>query len=529
MKKACLKFPKLPKNGIAKADQAVKFIETYCTHTKSEWAGKPFELIKAWQLPLVREIFGRVKPNGLRQYRTVYVEVPKKQGKSELGAAIALKLLVADGEQGGEIYSAAGDREQASLVFNVAADMVRNDERLGARISLIDSRKRMVDYKTRSIYQVLSAEVYTKHGLSPSGVLFDEIHAQPSRDLWDVLTEGTDFARSQQLIFVMTTAGEYDPESIGWQIHDYAMKVRENPEIDPSFLSVIFGCEEGENWENRKVWKRVNPSLGHIFDMEKIERDYGQAKAKPETLHNFKRFRLNIWVQNLISYLPMDRWAECTQSVVASELKGRRCYGGLDLSTKIDLSAFALVFPPENPGELIKVLVKFYCPETRILEATKRDKVPYMLWRDQGWITATPGDRIDFAFIKVDILKAVQDYELKEVAYDPWGAAKIAMELENEHGIVMAEHRQGWKSMSDPTKELHAAVLSMSIAHGNNPVLSWCAANLQVRIDESENVRPVKGKTTKRIDGIVALIMALGRMNADIDDAPGNDGSLLLL
>jgi len=446
---------------------------------------------------------------------------------SELGAAVALKLVVADDEEGAEVYSAAGDREQASLVYNVAAQMVRNNPVLGARLKIIDSKKRIVDYKTNSFYQVLSSESFTKHGISPSGVLFDETHAQPNRDLWDVLTEGTDFAREQQLVFVMTTAGEYDPESIGWEIHDYACKVRDGIIEDETFLPVIYNLEDNEDWEEEKNWIKLNPSINHIFDLDKIRRDYKKAKANPAAAHNFKRFRLNKWVENIIAYIPMDKWAKCGGVVDYEALRGRVCYAGLDLSTKIDLTALALVFPPITEGEKIKAIVKFYCPEARILEATKRDKVNYARWVEEGWMTATPGNVIDYKFIKQDILKANEDFELREVAHDPWGAVQLAVELENEHDILMVEHRQGWKSMSDPTKQLHADIISGSINHGNNPVLTWNASNLKVKVDESENVRPVKGKTIKRIDGMVALIMAEGRMNLMHDEQLGNDGSLI--
>ena len=493
---------------------AIAFIEKYGTHIKGRWAGTPFTLIP-WQRDLIFDIFGTLNEKGKRQYRTVYCEIPKKCGKSELASIMALIGLVGDDEAGAEVYSAAGDREQASLVYYPAGQMVRNNKILDGRLKIIDSRRRIIDYQTNSFYQVLSSESFTKHGLNPSMVIFDELHAQPNRELYDVLTEGTDIAREQQLVFIITTAGVADKTSIGWEIHEKALKVKEarerGEEIDPTFLPLVYAATEEDDWEDEKVWERVNPSLNHVFDLANIRQHYAEVKVNPSRLNNFLRFRLNRWVGQISRYIPMDKWDACADKVDKGTLLKRTCFGGLDLSSSVDLTALALLFPPEVPKEKWKVLMHFYMPEDNVIERVKKDGVRYDMWIKAGFIKATPGNVIDYAFIRKDINNAAKLYDLREVAFDPWGAVKLATELQEEDGIVMAEHRQGFKSMSPPTKDLLKLVMAGELAHGGNEVLRWNADHLSVKIDAAENVKPEKDKSSERIDGVVALIMALGR------------------
>jgi len=494
----------------AKADRVIKFIETHCTHTKGRWAGVRFQLID-WQRELIRELFGRVKPNGLRQYRFAYLEIPKKNGKTELSAAVGLYMLCGDDENSAEVYSCAGDREQASIVFNCAKTMVEQDKTLSSRLKVIDSRKRIVYHKRNSFYAAISSEAFTKHGTSPSCVLFDELHAQPTRELWDVMTADTDAARGQQLVFVTTTAGVYDLLKICWEVREHARQVKEGTIEDPEYLPVIYAASPEDDWESEQLWKDMNPSLDVIFDLDYIRKTYRAAKQNPAMINNFLRFRLNRWVNQITRWMPMDHWDACGMTFDQDELIKRPCYGGLDLSSTTDLTAFLLVFPPKDKGERWKVVCRFYVPEENIMERARKDRVPYDLWRRSGLITATPGNRIDHAFIRRDVVNAASIYDLREVAYDPWGAVKLANELDQEDGIAMIEHRQGWKSMSPPMKQLLAMILGHEIAHADNPVLRWCADNLVVKIDPAENVKPEKDKARERIDGVVALIMALGR------------------
>lgn len=500
-----------------KADHAIGFINCL-THTKGRWAGSSFTHLP-WQTEFHEKLFGTVKENGYRQYRFGYLEIPKKNGKSEDAAAIALEQLVADGEQGAEVYSAAGDKEQAGLVYHVAAQMVRNNRQLRKRLKVLDSRKRIIDYRTNSFYQVLSSESYTKHGINPSCIIFDELHAQPNRELFDVLTDGTDAARTQQLVVILTTAGIYDVNSIAWEVHDHAVKVRDGIVEDPSFLPMVYGLDADADYEDEDLWKEVNPAFDHIFDMDHLKVAFAQAKESPVKLQNFRRLRLNQWLNQILRWLPMDKWDACGGPVDKGTLLKRTCFGALDLSSTIDLASFELVFPPVSRGEKWKILSQFFVPEENIRKRAKKDRVPYDLWARAGLIKATSGNVIDYGFIRKAVNNAANIYDLREVAYDPWGAVKLATELAEEDGIPMVEHRQGFKSMSPPTKELLKMVLGGELAHGGHKVLRWCADNLVVKIDAAENVKPEKDKARERIDGIVALIMALGRAIVNFDES----------
>ena len=519
-KPADLPFSHIPKvSHPDKAIHAINFIQTLCTHTKGEWAGVKFDLLK-WQWLIIWRMFGTCKPDGNRQYRMCYAEIPKKNGKSELAAAVALKLLVADGEIGGEVYSAASDISQAGLVYNVAAQMVRKSSVLSKRLKIIDSRKRIVDYQTNSFYQVLSAESYTKHGINPSGIIFDELHAQPNRDLWDTLIEGTDYARAQQMVFAITTAGIYDQNSICWEVRENARQVAEGTHKDPTLLPVIYAADKDkDDYEDPKVWKRVNPSIGHIFTIEKIKQDYEKIKQQPTRLNNFLRFRLNIWVNQITRWIDMLAFDDCIGKIDRGQLLKRKCYGGLDLASVNDLTAFALVFPPEKHKEKWQLIVKCYVPDDSIVKRTKEHKVNYVMWRDAGYITATPGNVTDYDFILADILNADKIYNLREVAYDPYSAHQIATELDNDHGITMVEHRQGYLSMSEPSKNFEKKILSGELKADKNPVLRWCVDNLVVTEDAAGNIKPVKNKAREKIDAAVAAIMALGRAVLHFDES----------
>lgn len=496
----------------AKAQRAVDFIETLCTHTKGKWAGSPFKLMPWQRNEVVLPLFGTVKANGFRQYGTCFVEIPKKNGKSELGAALALQGLVADDEIGAEVYSAAADREQAGLIYHVAAQMVRNNPVLSKRLRVLDSVKRIVDYKTNSFYQVLSSDVPTKHGLNPSRVIFDELHAQPNRKLLDVLTEGTDAARQQQLIFIMTTAGIYDKTHICWEKHEYARKILDGIIEDPHFLAVIYGADKSvDDWEDEQVWKRVNPALGVIFDLEKLRKHFNEVKNEPARINNFMQLRLNMWVAQATRYVPMDKWDACSSRIAEDKLANRRCWAGLDLAATTDLTAYVLAFePPDN--ELIPIKARFFMPEDNIEEASRRDNVNYQMWADAGYLILTPGNVVDYDAVRREMQKDKLRYDIQRIAYDPWNATQTALKMQDEDGMTMIEHRQGYKSMSEPTKETLKLIMGGRLAHGGNPILRWCADNLMVTQDPAGNVKPAKDKSTGRIDGFVAMVMALGQV-----------------
>jgi len=489
---------------IEKAERVRKFI-SHLKHTKGKYAGKPFVLTD-WQWnDIIKPLFGTVKKDGTRQYRTAYIEIPKKNGKSELAAAVALYLLFADREPGAEIYSVAADRDQASIVFNVAAQMVRQSPVLSKRCKVIDSTKRIVVYKTASFYHAVSADVPTKHGVNPHGVIFDELHAQPNRDLWDVFTTsgGT---RTQPLVFAITTAG-YDRHSICWEVHEYAMKVLKGVIEDPSFFAYIRAASEKDDWTDEKVWYKANPALGDFRSIEEMRIACKRAKEVPAFQNTFRRFYLNQWVRQEERWMPLDKWDECAFEVDMDELAGLKCYAGIDLSSTTDITALVLVFPF---GDSFKVLPFFWVPEENIYERVRRDKVPYDVWVKKGYIEATEGNVIDYKAIRQKILQLSERFEIVEIAFDRWGMTQLSQDLDDE-GFTMVPFGQGFASMSAPTKELMALVLSQKIHHGGNPVLRWMADNMVVKQDPAGNIKPDKSKSTEKIDGMVALIMALDR------------------
>lgn len=489
------------------ADYAVQFIECLC-HTKGTRSGKPFELID-WQEQIIRDIFGTLKSNGYRQFNTAYVEIPKKMGKSELAAAVALLLCCGDGEERAEVYGCAADRQQASIVFEVAADMVRMCPALSKRVKINASMKRMIFQPTNSFYQVLSAEAYSKHGFNIHGVVFDELHTQPNRKLFDVMTKGSGDARMQPLYFLITTAGT-DTHSICYETHQKAKDILEGRKIDPTFYPVIYGAEESDDWTDPKVWKKANPSLGITVGIDKVKAACESAKQNPAEENSFRQLRLNQWVKQAVRWMPMDKWNACSFKVDEKSLKGRACYGGLDLSSTTDITAFVLVFPPEDEYDKYHILPYFWLPEDNLTLRVNRDHVPYDIWKRQGYLKTTEGNVVHYGFIEKFIEELGKKYNIREIAFDRWGSVQMVQNLEGM-GFTVVPFGQGFKDMSPPTKELMKLTLEQKIAHGGHPVLSWMMDNIYVRTDPAGNIKPDKEKSTEKIDGAVALIMALDR------------------
>lgn len=489
------------------ADYAVAFIEALC-HTKGSWAGKPFELID-WQEQIVRDIFGILKPNGYRQFNTAYVEIPKKMGKSELAAAIALLLTCGDNEERAEVYGCAADRQQASIVFEVAADMVRMCPALNRRVKILASTKRLIYLPTNSFYQVLSAEAYSKHGFNIHGVVFDELHTQPNRKLYDVMTKGSGDARMQPLYFLITTAGD-NVNSICYEVHQKAKDLLTGRKHDATFYPVIYGAAEDDDWTDPKVWKKANPSLGITVSIDKIKAACESAKQNPAEENSFRQLRLNQWVKQAVRWMPMEKWDKCAFKVDPEKLKGRVCYGGLDLSSTTDITAFVLVFPPVDEDDKFHILPFFWIPEENLNLRVRRDHVNYDLWQKQGFLKTTEGNVVHYGFIESFIEELGTQYNIREIAFDRWGAVQMTQNLEGL-GFTVVPFGQGFKDMSPPTKELMKLTLEEKIAHGGQPVLRWMMDNIFIRTDPAGNIKPDKEKSTERIDGAVALIMALDR------------------
>ena len=491
----------------SKADRAVIFIEQLC-HTKGKWDGKPFWLLP-WQEQIIRDIFGIVDEQGRRQFRTAYVEVPKKNGKSELAAAVALYLLYADNEPAAEVYGAAADRQQASIVFDVARRMVEKSPALSKRAKLLPSAKRIVNYSNAGFYQVLSAEVGTKHGLNVSGLIFDELHTQPNRHLYDVLTKGSGDAREQPLYFLITTAGT-DRESICYELHCKALDILSGKKIDPSFYPAVFGLQDSDDWTKEENWYKANPSLGMTIKIDQVRQWFQEANDNPAEENVFKQLRLNMWVSSLTRFIPEQVYDLGNMPIDMEALKGRACYGGLDLSSTGDITALVLMFPPRDETEKYIMLPFFWIPSDTIPIRVKRASVPYDVWQRQGYLYATEGNVIHYGFIEKKIEELGMMYDIREIAFDRWGATQITQDLEGM-GFTVVPFGQGYKDMSPPTKEFYKLLMEGRIQHGGQPVMRWMAGNVVVDTDPAGNIKPTKQKSAEKIDGIVAAIMALDR------------------
>lgn len=490
-----------------KADRAVTFIENLC-HTKGKWAGTPFWLLP-WQEQLIRDIFGIVKPDGNRQFRTAFVEICKKVGKSELAAAVALYLLYADNEPSAEVYGAAADRQQASIVFDVAKQMVEMSPALMKRSKLMGATKRIVNYGNAGYYQVLSAEVGGKHGFSVSGLVFDEIHTQPNRQLYDVLTKGSSDARQNPLHFIITTAGN-DRHSIAYELHTKAVDILEGRRVDPTFYPVVYGLKDDDDWEDEANWYKVNPSLGYTVDIERLRDAYREAKQNPADEVTFKWLRCNMWVSSTVAWIPDAIYMRGNESIEAASLEGRDCYAGLDLSSTGDITALVLIFPPRDKNEKYVLLPYFWIPEETIPRRVKANSVPYDIWEKQGYIMPTEGNVIHYNFIEKFIMDLSEKYHILEIAVDRWNATQMIQNLEGE-GFTIVPFGQGFSSMSAPTKEFYRLLMEGRIIHGGNPVLRWMAGNVVIDTDPAGNIKVTKAKSKEKIDGIVAAIMALDR------------------
>lgn len=432
-----------------------------------------------------------------------------KTHNSELAAAIALYLLYADNEPSAEVYGAACDRNQASIVFDVARQMVEMSPALMRRSKIRTAGKRIINYRNAGFYQVLSAETGTKHGLNVSGLVFDEIHAQPNRKLYDVLTKGSGDAREQPLFFIITTAGN-DKNSICYELHTKALDLMAGRKKDSTFYPVVYGLEGEADWTDEANWYKANPSLGHTIQIDRVREAYRNAVENPAEENVFKQLRLNIWTSASIRWIPEQVYDKGNLPMDRDALRGRLCYGGLDLSSTSDITALVLAFPPRTEEEKYILLPFFWLPEDTLELRCRRDHVLYDVWQKQGFIQTTEGNVIHYGFIEKFIERLGETYHIREIAYDRWNATQMVQNLE-DMGFTMVPFGQGFKDMSPPSKELFKLLMEGNIIHGGNPVLKWMAGNVVMRQDPAGNIKPDKEKSVEKIDGIVASIMALDR------------------
>ena len=470
---------------------------------KGELARRPLTL-QDWQKAIVLNLFGWMRPNGSRRYREALLFIPRKNGKSLLTAAIGLYLFFCDREAGAEIYCAAAEKEQASLVWNMAKQQVLYEPELARRCKIYPSFKSLENPRDGSYFKPLSREALSKHGFNAHAVLFDELHTQPNGDMVEVL-ETSMGSRRQPLMMYLTTSDFERPNSICNDKHDYASKVRDGIVQDVSFLPVIYEARIEDDWTDPAIWAKANPNLGVSVFLEYMERKCKRAEELPAYQNGFKRLHLNIRTRSETKWVPMQHWKQCAGDIELMEkLKGELCFAGLDLASNSDLCALVMFFP-----RYMAALCRFWVPLESAQERYDRNRTPYLQWIDEGWITATDGNTTDYDEIRRDINLENETYNIEQIAIDRWNSTQLQTQLDGD-GFDVMPYGQGFASMSAPTKELERLILRHELQHFNNPVLTWCADNVMVKSDPAGNLKPDKEKSTEKIDGMVSLIMGLG-------------------
>jgi phage terminase large subunit-like protein len=523
------------------ADAAVSFFPEYLRLTDAEWAGRPFVLAQFQEMEIIRPAFGWKRRDGTRRYRRVIVWIPRKNGKTELAAGVSLLALMGDGEMGGQAYSIATDKDQAKIVFDKATIMVGYSEPLKKHLTCF--KPSIFCAELNASFKPLSGTPKGKHGLSPSFFVGDEVHEWESGDLYTFVHQGTG-ARRQPLEFLISTAGKKD--GYGWELWNECQDILNGESEDEETLVVIFAADAEDDWTDEATWRKANPNLGVSPKLDYLKAECAKARRLPRLENAFKQYHLNMWSEQAVRWLPLEDWDKCGLADITAEpvrdgqrrivndrwktlhdsLRTRRCYAGLDLSTSRDLTAWVLVFPPEEEGGRWIWLPRIFMPEANIEDRVKRDKAPYDLWIKSGALIPTPGNVTDYGRMKAQIFADCETFKVEAIAIDRWNATQLAVELQDE-ALPVTLFGQGYASMSAPSKELERQILGGLIDHGGHPALRWCAGNVAVETDAAENIKPTKAKSTERIDPLVAGIMGLGvAMAGSTDDAAALIASL---
>ena len=503
------------------AIRAIGFIEKL-KHTKGKWAGQRFKL-ESWQQFILWNIFGWMKADGTRRFRYVYVEIARKNGKTALSAGIGLYMLFADGEARPEVYSAATVKDQARICFSDAVEIVKKT----------DLKNYLSPYRNSIVYELkggtmkpLSSDYGTHDGLNPSCGIIDEFHAHKDSGMFDVIKSAFG-ARRQPLMFIITTAG-FNKNGACYAYRSNVIKILQGINEDDSLFGIIYTLDSKEEWDNPKMWIKSNPNLGVSVFPEYLADQVNDAKNRPEAVRNVMTKNVNLWVDAEKTWILDDMWQKCIGTTDIKSLRGCKCWGGLDLSNVSDITAFVLLF---HENEKFQLLPFFWIPEDKMLEKIRKENINYDKWSSLGFVKVTAGNVLDYDFVKADILQIAEIYDLQSTAYDRWNASQTIIDLQNE-GMECSPFGQGYGSMGAPSKEFEKMVLTEKIEHFGNPVLRWMMASTVVKTDPAGNIKPDKEKSSQKIDGIVASIMALGEWmtaQAEEDNNPYNQRGMLSL
>lgn len=501
---------------VARGERVVRFIEKYCKHLHGDLAGKPFKL-EDWQKnDIIYPAFGTMRPDGYREKRFIYVELPKGNGKSFLLSAITLYMAIADGEHNAEVYCVAGDREQARIIFDTCREMIAADATLSGACKVF--KNSIVHVKSSSTIKVISAEAYSKHGYRPYAIMFDELHVQPNRELYDTLTRGM-IKRWNSMCWMITTAGVKN--TFAEQIHDEAELIKRGKVKNDAWLPVIYNSSNEDDPFDPKTWQKANPGMGNIIDPANFALLSNEAKSQPSALNSFKRLHLNIWTGATESWIPGHIWDKNVKHYTDDELLAADLFMGLDIASTQDLSALAYLW--RMPDGTLHLKVDTFCPEETIHDRDRKENANYISWTSEGYITATPGNTQDLESIKGKILEAVGKYTVHGLAYDPWTADNFTAELYTRYSVPVMKCNQSLSNLSEPSKHFELMVVGKKLTHDGNPVVSWNLDNTQIFRDSNNNYRPHKGKSKGKIDGIMAAINAVWAMLEHDKENPSFD------
>jgi phage terminase large subunit-like protein len=486
-----------------KASRILDFYPDFIRHVKGNLAGKPYDL-SDWEGFILINLFGFVDKNGFRRFRTAYIEVARKNSKSTFCSGIALYMTAFDKEGGSEVYSAATTRDQARIVFGDAQNMIKKSAPLKKVFGV--HKLNIHHLASSSKFEPLSSDANTLDGLNVHCAVIDEIHAHKSREVWDVVDSASG-AREQPLILAITTAG-FNKQGIGYEQRGYAIKVLNNVTDDDTYFGIIFTLDEGDDPFDEKNWIKANPNLGRSKRLDYMRSQAKKAREIPAALNNFLTKHLNIWVNAAVAWLDMIKWERLPERGSIEHLKTLPCYIGMDLANKLDVAAVVAAF---QDGDQIHFICKFYLPENTIFTKARTIGNMYDTWSKQGYLTLTDGDIIDHEVIEADIRQMLTEFDVRAVGFDPWGSTQMSIRL-SQDGAPMVEIPQTVKNLSESMKEIEAKVISGTLHKDKNPMMDWMASNIVVKMDKNENYFPNKEHQDNKIDGMVALFMAMNRI-----------------
>lgn len=497
----------------------IRFIERYFVHIKGALAGKPIRL-DPWQKFWTAVLYGWRRADGRRRFTRAYEEVARKNGKSTWKGPQGAYLFMMDGEPGAEVYAVATTREQAMTVFKPAFENFKRWRRQSAGVArsfrIFEGLNQERIEAGSSVFKPIASNADAQDGFNPSAVLYDELHAQKSREQWDVLESGFG-ARSQPLLSAITTAG-FILDGICTEVRSYLVSVLEARRADDDLFGYIYTLDEGDDPFDERTWIKANPGLGSSKGIDYMRGMARKAKALPSALANFKTKDLNIWCNDAEGWIDLSVWDKGGKKFCAELLAGRECYGGLDLASTRDLTAFALVFPPKDGGGDWYAIVRTWCPRAKVDEQAD-DAAPYDRWEKEGWLTVTDGNVTDYQPVAAAILDAIATYDVREIGFDRWNAQQLSNEL-IEREVPLVEVPQNTGGMYPGSKKLEELIYGRRLRHAANPVLRWAVGNVSLLYDSNENFRPDKKRSRPkgRIDPAVAVVMALSRAVAYVEE-----------